>query len=125
MTVPSDYTGDVTVGGVHYHVTPEYLAQAVADTNSTADEIANQLSDLQQYVQSVEAAWGGIAADQFNILMTDYRLYATMLHDALTDIAQGLQGNYINYVDSEGQNINNLIALGEDIPAPPVDTNFN
>lgn len=125
MTVPSDYTGDVTVGGVHYHVTPEYLAQAVADTNSTANEIADQLSDLQKYVQSVEAAWGGIAADQFNILMQDYNIYATMLHDALTDIADGLQGNYVNYVNSEEQNINNLRALGEELPAPPVGTNFN
>jgi WXG100 family type VII secretion target len=124
MTVPSDQA-NVTSGGVNYHVTPMYLAQAVADTNNTASYVREKLDELKTYVQQLEDVWGGIARDQFMILMQDYDVYANMLHDALVNIAGGLQGTYVNYVQSEEQNINNLRGLGEEIPAPPTGTNFN
>lgn len=137
MAVPPGYTGGsgmqtgsgpaeghVTIGGVNYHVTPEYVAQAATDTNNTASDVHDKLNDLQRYVRSLEDVWGGIARDHFITLMQDYDNYAKMLHDALTHIAGGLQGTYTNYVQSEQQNINNLRALGEDIPSPPTGTNF-
>jgi WXG100 family type VII secretion target len=117
--------GSVTSGGVSYKVTPEYLQQASSDTTKTALEIETELAALKAFVASLEDVWGGIAHDQFQVLMADYDTYATMLHNALTGIAGGLQGNYVNYVESEQTNVNTLIALGEDIPAPPTGTNFN
>ncbi|WP_078862789.1 WXG100 family type VII secretion target [Streptomyces sp. NRRL F-5123] len=113
------------VGGVNYHVTPEYLAQARTDTLKTAEAIEGQLAELKSYVQQVESAWDGIAQGTFVRLMQDYDIYARMLHDSLTDIASGLQGTYANYINSEAQNINNLHALGEDLPTPPTGTNFD
>lgn len=108
--------GFATAGGVNYKVTPEYLQQAVTDTNSTANDVANELSQLQTFIVSLEDVWGGMAHDQFQTLMADFNLYGKMLHDALTDIASGLQGNYVNYVDSEMANLKSLSALGEEVP---------
>ncbi|MDX6355775.1 MAG: hypothetical protein QOF98_2678 [Streptomyces sp.] len=115
----------VTSGGVTYNVTPEYLQQASSDTTKTAQEIDGELAALKAFVMSLEDVWGGIAHDQFQILMADYDTYAKMLHNSLTGIAGGLQGNYVNYVESEQTNVNTLIGLGEDIPTPSTGTNFN
>ncbi|MET8678629.1 WXG100 family type VII secretion target [Streptomyces sp. NPDC004647] len=115
----------VSVGGVTYRVTPEYLANASSSTSSMAAEISGQLSELKTYVTSLEASWQGIAHNQFQTLMAEYDIYARMLHDALEGISKGLQGNYVNYKDSEQQNLNNLAALGGDVPKPPAGTNFS
>lgn len=115
----------VSVGGVTYRVTPEYLANASSNTATTAAEIAGQLTELKTYVTSLEASWQGIAHNQFQTLMAEYDIYARMLNDALEGISKGLQGNYVNYKDSEQQNLNNLAALGEDLPTPPSGTNFS
>ncbi|GAA0370676.1 WXG100 family type VII secretion target [Actinoallomurus spadix] len=98
----------LTVGGVTYHVTPEYLATAASDTSNTAEQISTQLAELKTYVNSLEAVWKGIAHNRFVSLMAEYDILANMLHDALTGISSGLQGNYVNYKDSEQQNITNL-----------------
>lgn len=115
----------VNVGGVTYRVTPEYLANASSNTASTAAEISAQLGQLKAYVASLEASWQGIAHNQFQTLMAEYDIYARMLHDALEGISKGLQGNYVNYEESEQQNLNNLASLGEDLPKAPSGTNFN
>ena len=60
--------------------------------------------------------WQGSAHNAFDTLMNDYDIYARMLHDALTDIASGLRGNYVNYADSEQTNLNNIVTV--DLPAP-------
>ncbi|GEB54190.1 MULTISPECIES: WXG100 family type VII secretion target [Streptomyces] len=118
-------TPSVSVGGVTYRVTPEYLANASSNTATTAAEISTQLAELKTYVTSLEASWQGIAHNQFQTLMAEYDIYARMLHDALEGISKGLQGNYINYKESEQQNLNNLSALGEDLPKAPTGTNFS
>lgn len=109
---------DTTVGGVTYQVTPEYLADAATSCGSTASEVQTQLSQLRTFVTGLEDVWRGIAHDQFTTLMAEFDTYSAMLHDALIDIGNGLEGNYVNYVNSEVQNIKNLNALGEDIPIP-------
>ncbi|MDX3322425.1 WXG100 family type VII secretion target [Streptomyces sp. ME03-5684b] len=137
MTTPADYPkvdyapiggqpdGVTNVGGVNYRVSPEYVAQAASDTVNTAEQIRGQLAELMVFVTSLEQVWGGIAQQQFNILMQDYRIYSDMLHNALTGIAGGLRGTYVNYVESEQQNLHNLEALGEEIPRPSTGTNFD
>ncbi|OON77023.1 WXG100 family type VII secretion target [Streptomyces tsukubensis] len=119
-----------SVGGVQYRVTPEYLANASADAERTASEIAAELQQIKTYVLSLEADWQGIAHNQFQTLMQEYDNYAQMLHRALHGISQGLKGSYINYSESESQNLSNLTALGADIPSPggggsPTPTNFS
>lgn len=115
----------VSVGGVTYRVTPEYLAEASTNTATTATQIAGELAELKLYVTSLEQSWQGIAHSQFQNLMAQYDIYARMLNDALDGISKGLQGNYVNYKDTEQQNLNNLTALGEDVPNPSTGTNFN
>lgn len=116
MTVNDGPGPLTTVGGVTFRVTPEYLVNAASSTDKTANEIDDLLAQIKSYVVSLESVWQGVAQQQFNTLMQEYDIYARMLHDALTDIASGLRGNYVNYRDSEESNVNNLRALGEDIP---------
>ncbi|MCW2944019.1 MAG: hypothetical protein JWR24_736 [Actinoallomurus sp.] len=113
----NDGSPSTTVGGVTYRVTPEYLAQAATNTDQTAAEIDAVLAQIKSYVVNLESSWQGIAQQQFQVLMQEYDIYAKMLHDALTGISSGLRGNYVNYRDSEQTNINNLNALGAEIPA--------
>jgi WXG100 family type VII secretion target len=106
----------VTMGGVTYRVTPEYLANAAADTSRAASEIQAELAKIKTYVNSLEAVWGGVAHDRFVALMAEYDVLARMLHDALTGIADGLQGNYVNYRDSEQRNLTNLTDIEASMP---------
>jgi WXG100 family type VII secretion target len=107
----------VTVGGVTYHVTPHYLADAVTNTNNTSAEIEIILGQIRAYVVNLEASWQGIAQQTFQTLMSEYDIYAKMLHDSLVDISAGLNGTYVNYTQSEQTNINNLKSLDASLPA--------
>ena len=51
----------VTVGGVTYRVTPEYLAQAATSTDNTSAELDTILAQIRAYVVNLEASWQGIA----------------------------------------------------------------
>jgi WXG100 family type VII secretion target len=110
-------TPEVTVGGVTYRVTPEYLSAAATSTDNTAAEIDVILAQIRAYVVNLEASWQGIAQQTFQTLMAEYDVYAKMLHDSLIDIASGLRGNYVNYTESEQTNINNLKSLDATLPA--------
>ncbi|WP_247197890.1 WXG100 family type VII secretion target [Streptomyces sp. GESEQ-35] len=66
----------VSVGGVTYRVTPEYLANASSNTASTAAEISAHLAEQKTHVASLEARWQGIAHHQFQTLMAEYDIYA-------------------------------------------------
>jgi WXG100 family type VII secretion target len=105
-----------TAGGNQFAVTPQYVQAAAQSANTTAENISTQLSALKSYVVSLEGQWKGIAASTFSSLMADYDIYAQMLNQALTGIGSGLQGNYVNYTQSEEQNISNLQAVNGVIP---------
>ncbi|MGW1726751.1 WXG100 family type VII secretion target [Streptomyces sp. NPDC002306] len=94
-----------------FKVTPEMVSQAATSCDTTAGEIQGQLADLKSYVVNLEGWWQGIAQDTFQALMQEYDIYSRMLHDALTDIASGLRGNYVNYTDAEQQNIASINAI--------------
>jgi WXG100 family type VII secretion target len=103
-----------------FQVTPEYVASAAAACQSTAQEIQEQLGALKNYIVSMEDAWQGIAANTFQELMAQYNTYSSMLYNALTDIGQGLQGNYINYTAEEQANINTIQSIATSLQG----TNF-
>jgi WXG100 family type VII secretion target len=101
---------------VDFKVTPEYIANAAVSCDNTANEISIQLGTLRNYVVNLEAVYHGVAATTFQALMTDYDRFAQMLHNALVDIGQGLRGNFVNYTETENQNIANLVPINGDIP---------
>jgi WXG100 family type VII secretion target len=115
MTTPHSPAGD---GTVNYRVTPAEVSAAAVAVDSTAAEIQTQLGTLKTYVVNVESIWRGIAGNTFQALMVDYDIFANMLHNALTDIASGLRGNYVNYVESEQLNISNLQVVHATLPPP-------
>jgi len=89
---------------------------ACAVTAVAAALVLGDLTDLRRYVQDVEAMWQGVASNTFQLLMEDFDVYAAMLNQALTDIASGLEGNYVNYSATEEQQIKNLQAVNGTIP---------
>ncbi len=99
-----------------FKVTPEYITNAAANCDATAGEIQAQLATLKSYVINLESMYHGVAATTFQSLMQDYDAYGRMLNSALTDIASGLRGTYVNYTDTENRNIANLMPINGDIP---------
>ena len=100
----------------HILVTPEMISEAAGSCDSTAAEIDGELAALRSFVVNLQAIWHGVASDQFDILMNDFDVFGKMLNDALTDIASGLRGNFVNYVEAEQANIASLQAVNGDIP---------
>ncbi|MCP2263275.1 WXG100 family type VII secretion target [Promicromonospora thailandica] len=106
-----------TIGDVTYRVTPEYVLNAATSTESTAQEIDAILGQIRVYVESLGTSWQGMAHSTFTTLMSEYDIYARMLHDSLTGMASGLRGTYVNYTETEQRNIDNLRALDATLPA--------
>ncbi len=106
----------MAVTGDRFKVTPEDVTTAASNCDTTAANLDAQLASLKNYVVALEGTWQGIAATTFSSLMTDYDTYSRMMHDALTDIASGLRGNYVNYTDAETANINSLQTVNGSIP---------
>src|SRR6185369_17417314 len=93
-----------------------------------------QLTNLQSYVNQLvgDAAgaaggtagayqWMGVTASQFSELMNNVHIYSVALHDALVDIGEGLRGNYVNYVNSEADNLRGLQSIDGGLLNTPTD----
>jgi WXG100 family type VII secretion target len=105
-----------TPGMSGYKVTLDDLQAAATYVQNRATTINQQIEALGQYAQGLQEFWTGPAQTAFETLMADYRTYANMLDNALTDISQGLNGNFVNYSDAEQANINSLVNV--QLPAP-------
>ncbi|PYC87904.1 WXG100 family type VII secretion target [Streptomyces tateyamensis] len=108
MSTQSSNTG--TGGGAMtgYRVTPDEVAAASTYVTTQAADIDTKIAVLRSYVAGLGSHWQGSAHAAFETLMADYDIYARMMHDALSDIASGLRGNYVNYAESEQANIAGL-----------------
>jgi WXG100 family type VII secretion target len=106
--------GGATTG---FRVTPEEVQIASVQVNSTATTVQEQLDALKTYVRSnVEQYWQGSAHQAFDVYMAEWDVYANMLHQALTGISQGLQGNYVNYSESENSAMQKIGQLQAELP---------
>lgn len=94
-----------------FQVTAQYVATAATSCRNTASDIQEELASLQTYIVNLEDWWQGIASTTFQDLMTEYQTYSTMLYNALSDIAGGLNGNYVNYTDTERANIATITSV--------------
>jgi WXG100 family type VII secretion target len=94
-----------------FQVTNEYLSESATLCKNVAGEIQEDLAELQSYIQKVEGWWHGIASNTFQDLMVEYSTYSAMLYNALTDIGSGLEGNYVNYQQTEQANITTITAI--------------
>ncbi|MBM7489489.1 WXG100 family type VII secretion target [Micromonospora luteifusca] len=99
-----------------FGVTPEYIATAAIDCDTTASEIEQSLTAVRQYVVSLRDEWEGVAAQNFDSVMHDFDVFGTMLHNALLNIGAGLRGNFNNYVDVEDFAAGNLVTVNNEIP---------
>jgi WXG100 family type VII secretion target len=101
-----------------FQVTPEYLINAAASCERTADNIQGQLTSLKMYVMNMEDWWQGIAAGTFQGLMADYQQDANNLYQALTGIASVLRKNAANYVLGEQTNSTVIVNVQDGLPSP-------
>ena len=104
-----------------YNVTPEYVQKASVDYFNVSNDVWTQLMALKQFVMGLGAQWLGVSSVQFNELMNNFQVYSQTLHDALIDISEGLRGNYATYVDTEQDNLGNLVAIDGGLGGPPAD----
>jgi WXG100 family type VII secretion target len=102
--------------GAGFRVTAADIQAASTATRQTAEEVQSDLNDLRRYVLDVEATWQGVASNTFQVLMHDFDVNSAMLNQALTDIASGLDGNYVNYAGTEEQLVKGLQAVNGAIP---------
>lgn len=102
--------------GAGFKVTAADIQAASAATRQCAADVQADLTDLRRYVQDVETTWQGVASSTFQLLMHDFDGYAAMLSQALTDIADGLAGNYVNYAGTEEQLVKGLQGVSNSIP---------
>jgi WXG100 family type VII secretion target len=118
LITPNAHASDMySVAAVHFQATPEYISQASTACTTTADEIWQDLGVLQQYIAGMEEWWQGIAANTFQELMVEYTTFSQMLYNALTDIGLGLQGNFVNYRDTEHANIQTITSIQQSLPS--------
>jgi WXG100 family type VII secretion target len=99
-----------------FQVTPEYLSGASTACTNTAGSIQDQLAALRTYVVNMEDEWHGIAAGTFQSLMSEWDLCAASLNNALTGIANGLQGNWGNYTQEEQANVSMINQIQSGLP---------
>ena len=99
-----------------FWVTPAELEAAAHRTKHGAAEVEGHLHQLKHFVMGLQHFWTGSAHTQFLELMGNWDIYAKMLNDALIDIADGMEGNKVNYEEGELANIRNL----HHVELPPV-----
>ena len=97
--------------GSGFKVTPQDVAAAATYIDGQAADIDSKIAALGSYVAGLATYWQGPAQQAFDTLMADYRTYALMLHNALSDIANGLRGNYVNYSQAEKSNLSNIVSV--------------
>jgi hypothetical protein len=112
---------------VPFAVTPDGVQDAARSCDQAANDVLTQLGTLKTFVLNLvgEASadlgagagvgagvsagsayqWMGVTAAQFGEMMNNVQVYSMMLHDALIDIENGLKGNFVNYVNSEADNL--------------------
>jgi hypothetical protein len=111
---------------VPFAVTPDGVQDAARSCDQAANDVLTQLGNLKTFVLNLvgEASadlgagagaagvsagsayqWMGVTAAQFGEMMNNVQVYSMMLHDALIDIENGLKGNFVNYVNSEADNL--------------------
>jgi hypothetical protein len=111
---------------VPFAVTPDGVQNAALSCDQAANDVLTQLGNLQTFVQNLVGEstadlaagagasgvgagsayqWMGVTAAQFGEMMNNVQVYSMMLHDALIDIENGLKGNFVNYVNSEADNL--------------------
>jgi hypothetical protein len=125
---------------VPFAVTPDGVQDAARSCDQAANDVLTQLGNLKSFVLNLvgEASgdlgaagagagvsagsayqWMGVSAGQFGEMMNNVQVYSLMLHDALIDIENGLKGNFVNYINSEADNLAGLQNIDNGLLSSP------
>jgi WXG100 family type VII secretion target len=104
------------MSSMSFKATPQDISQAATNCDQTADTIQGQLASLRQYVVNLEGSWQGVASNTFQDLMSEYDRCSNDLYNALTQIANGLRGNWGNYLQNEQANLAAIQSIDQSLP---------
>jgi WXG100 family type VII secretion target len=110
-------SGRASVPAGAFKATPQDISDASSACYNTAGQIWQELGTLYNYIQGMEQWWQGIASTTFQELMVEYNTYSQMLYNALLDISTGLNGNFVNYSDTENANIQTVTSIQDQLSA--------
>ncbi len=89
---------------MEFRVTPEEVRLAAQNCRDTAGRVEGYLGELRSYVTALIAEYQGSAAVAFQTLMAQYDRDSERLNNALLAIGAGLDGNAMNYDETEFAN---------------------
>lgn len=80
------------------------IATAVSDTNTTAQQMNQQLDELKTYLGPLVSTWTGQAAADYQVLQNKWHTSAAHLTGILQQISTTLQNSHDNYQTAEQSN---------------------
>jgi len=89
---------------MEFRVTPEDIRLAAQNCRDTASRVDGYLGELRNYVTALIAEYQGSASVAFQAPMAQYDRDSDRLNNALLAIATGLDGNAMNYDETEFTN---------------------
>jgi WXG100 family type VII secretion target len=91
-------------GDGHILVTFGAINEAAMDTDAVATQIAQQLSDLKDFLAPLVANWSGEASTEYQALQAKWDTGANDLNQVLRQMAQALRTAGDNYQNTERTN---------------------
>jgi 6 kDa early secretory antigenic target len=80
------------------------ISQASSDVRTTANNIRQQLDDLESGVKQIAQSWTGSAQEGYQAKQAEWDKRAQSLHQTLEAIAKALDNAAQNYQSTESQN---------------------
>ncbi|MEU8685695.1 MULTISPECIES: WXG100 family type VII secretion target [Streptomyces] len=80
------------------------ISQASSDVRGTANNIRQQLDDLEAGVKKIAASWEGAAQEGYQARQREWDQRAASLHSTLEAIAKALDQAAQNYQSTEHKN---------------------
>jgi len=80
------------------------VQQAQGDTQTTANNLNQQLGDLKSYLQPLVATWTGAASSDYQAKQAQWDQAQQALNDILARISMALGTAHTNYVSTEQTN---------------------
>jgi WXG100 family type VII secretion target len=97
-----------------FTVTPQELMTAASNIKNANSTLQGQIQQVQTLVNGlIDSGYQGPCANQLVSVSSEWNTDAVNLNTALLEIAANLTTSANNYSGTEGQNTNNLSAVGD------------
>lgn len=87
-----------------FNVNTESLAAKSADVQNTIARLQAEVNAMQSGLRSLEGEWRGLAAENFQQLVTDWRATQARVEESLASISEALSLATQQYTEAETSN---------------------